>query len=171
MLVYHGSYMEVATPDLEYGRVKSDFGKGFYVTTLKKQAEKWATRQTVRAKRKKTIVNPRPIVSVYEFSVDNLNIFTYDGYTAEWLDFVVENRDGRFKPHEYDAIYGNVADDDVVTVVNDYMRLLRMGRIDEQAKAFYLRQLQYSKPNNQYCVATLKGIKAMRFTESYTLEE
>jgi hypothetical protein len=162
--------MEVITPDLERGREKSDFGKGFYITTLQDQAEKWAKRQTNRAKRKK-VVGTKPIVSIYEFITDNLNIFTYDGYTEDWLDFVVANRNGRFEPHNYDAIYGNIADDDVVTVVNDYMRLLRMGRIDEQAKAFYLGQLQYSKPNNQYCIVTEKAVKAMRFTESYLLKE
>jgi hypothetical protein len=161
--------MEVVAPDLERGRVKSDFGRGFYVTTLQDQAEKWAKRQTNRAKRKK-IVEAKPIVSIYEFNIDNLNIFTYDGYTEEWLDFVVKNRSGNFEPHKYDAIHGNIADDDVVTVVNDYMRLLRKERITTKAKAFYLEQLEYSEPNNQYCVATKKGIDSMQFIESYLHE-
>jgi len=160
MLVYHGSYMEVASPDLSHGRNKLDFGKGFYVTTLKEQAEKWAKRQTES-------INKNPIVSIYEFKTDDLNILGFEGYTLEWLDFVVENRDGKFKPHEYDAIYGNIADDDVVTIVNDYMRMHRRGRMTSTAKAFYLEQLQYEKPNNQYCITSQKGIEKLKFIESY----
>jgi hypothetical protein len=170
MLVYHGSYVEVVTPDLERGRVRSDFGKGFYVTTLQRQAEKWAIRQTNRILKKKPTANAKTVISVYEFNIDDLNIFTYDGYTEEWLEFVVKNRDGKFEPHEYDAIYGNIADDDVVTVVNDYARLLRIGRVSEKGKAFYLEQLQFSQPNNQYCIATQKGIDSMQFIESYLHE-
>lgn len=39
MLLYHGSYMVVDTPDLAKCAEKKDFGKGFYLTTSKKQAE------------------------------------------------------------------------------------------------------------------------------------
>jgi hypothetical protein len=67
----------------------------------------------------------------------------------------------------YDAIYGNIANDDVATIVNHYIRLLRMGRISPNAKLFYLEQLQYSEPNNQYCIATQKGIDALKFKGSY----
>jgi len=44
VLVYHGSNMEICSPDPGYGRFNLDFGKGFYVTTLQAQAEKWAPR-------------------------------------------------------------------------------------------------------------------------------
>ena len=45
MLVYHGSYMKIPNPDIGYGRFNLDFGKGFYVTTLQTQADKWARRR------------------------------------------------------------------------------------------------------------------------------
>lgn len=50
MIVFHGSNMEVATPFVHLGRNNLDFGKGFYVTTLLKQAARWA----------ETIVRLRP---------------------------------------------------------------------------------------------------------------
>ena len=62
MLVYHGSTIEIQTPDIGRGRVNLDFGIGFYVTTLRTQAEKWARR------RAKTMRN-KPVVSVYEFTI------------------------------------------------------------------------------------------------------
>lgn len=163
MLVYHGSYAKITKPDINFGREKLDFGKGFYVTTLQTQAEKWGYRKA--AQECKT-----PIVSVYEFITDGLNVLSFDGYTEPWLDFVVKNRKGELIQHSYDAIYGNIANDDVATIVNDYMRLLRMNRIDDDAKRFYLSQLQYSKPNNQYCITSQKGIDALKFTSSYELE-
>jgi len=82
----------------------------------------------------------------------------------------VKNRAKLDGSHNYDAIYGNIANDDVATVVNDYMRLLNMGRISQSGKQFYLEQLQYSKPNNQYCIATQKGISVLSFIESYLPE-
>lgn len=41
MFLYHGSYCEVAVPNLSKCAAYKDFGKGFYLTTSKKQAEKF----------------------------------------------------------------------------------------------------------------------------------
>ncbi|MCR5770301.1 MAG: DUF3990 domain-containing protein [Butyrivibrio sp.] len=40
MRVYHGSVEIVKTPDVLHSYRPLDFGKGFYVTTVKEQAEK-----------------------------------------------------------------------------------------------------------------------------------
>ena len=37
MILYHGSYMEIAEPDLVHSRTNVDFGCGFYVTPLYEQ--------------------------------------------------------------------------------------------------------------------------------------
>lgn len=44
MKVYHSSSVEVKSPDTKHSRAYLDFGSGFYVTTLKEQAEKYAER-------------------------------------------------------------------------------------------------------------------------------
>ena len=54
---------------------------------------------------------------MYEFNTNDLDILTFSGYTEEWLDFVVKNRAGISQPREDDAIYGNITDDDVATIV------------------------------------------------------
>ncbi len=41
MILYHGSYLEIAEPDLTHSRPNVDFGRGFYVTPLYEQAAKW----------------------------------------------------------------------------------------------------------------------------------
>ncbi len=41
MILYHGSFLEIARPDLIHSRLNVDFGRGFYVTPLYEQAVKW----------------------------------------------------------------------------------------------------------------------------------
>ena len=45
MNVYHGSNVIVNNPDVVHSFRPLDFGKGFYVTTVKDQAERWARRK------------------------------------------------------------------------------------------------------------------------------
>jgi len=71
MLVYHGSHMNVKTPDINYGRFNLDFGKGFYVTTLQKQADKWARRKTLIENEKLSCRNE--IVNSTQKGIDALN--------------------------------------------------------------------------------------------------
>ena len=59
MILYHGSYLEVQTPDLVHSRENLDFGRGFYTTPLYEQAIKWCERFKRRGK--------RGIVSHYSF--------------------------------------------------------------------------------------------------------
>lgn len=42
MTVFHGSYVQVPNPEVKRGRVRVDFGQGFYLTRLREQASAWA---------------------------------------------------------------------------------------------------------------------------------
>ena len=42
MQVFHGSYTEIEAVDLSRCQANKDFGRGFYVTKFRKQAEEWA---------------------------------------------------------------------------------------------------------------------------------
>ena len=44
MIVYHGSFLEIPTPDIRHSRPRVDFGPGFYTTPLFEQASKWCNR-------------------------------------------------------------------------------------------------------------------------------
>jgi len=44
MKVYHGSDIRIDTIDLSKSKPGKDFGRGFYVTKLRKQAEEMAKR-------------------------------------------------------------------------------------------------------------------------------
>lgn len=50
MIFYHGSYLEIAEPNLSHSRPNVDFGRGFYVTPLHEQAAKWCSKFKRRGK-------------------------------------------------------------------------------------------------------------------------
>jgi hypothetical protein len=123
MKLYHGSNIEIVNPDLNIGREKVDFGKGFYTTTIKDQAEKWAINKI--AQDKINGIQSISIVSEYEFT-ENEWLFekTFNGYNEDWLMFVTECRrtDLPSINHGYDVIRGNIADDNVVKTINDWFK-------------------------------------------------
>ena len=45
MIVYHGPIQEVQKPDISHSSHNLDFGKGFYVTTVKQQGRPPAVNQ------------------------------------------------------------------------------------------------------------------------------
>ena len=44
MILYHGSYTAIQTPNIIHSRSRLDFGAGFYLTNIYEQAKKWAVR-------------------------------------------------------------------------------------------------------------------------------
>lgn len=44
MILYHASPYIIERPDVSYSRDFLDFGKGFYLTAIREQAEKYAMR-------------------------------------------------------------------------------------------------------------------------------
>lgn len=116
MIVYHGSIECVKEPDVLHSYRPLDFGKGFYVTAVKEQAERWA-------KRKADIYDKNVgIVSVYEMQegTPDLVIKKFDEDLHEWIDFVCACRDGKLIYQQYDVVFGKVADDKVFRVVDMY---------------------------------------------------
>lgn len=121
MIVYHGGYAEIKSIDLSKANVAQDFGRGFYVTKLRFDAE-------AMAKRQGRDHNCKGFVSGFRFDYDTafLSGFyktkKFDGYTREWLDFIIANRKNLseiHQVHEYDIIEGPIADDAVAArIVN-----------------------------------------------------
>ena len=116
MIVYHGSVDIIEKPDILHSYRPLDFGKGFYVTTVKEQAEKWA-------RRKQDILNTsRAVINQYDLHelCDDYKVKTFPDDLVEWIDFVCSCRDGNTDYLKYDIIMGKVADDKVFRVVDMY---------------------------------------------------
>ena len=116
MIVYHGSTEVVEKPDVKHSYRLLDFGMGFYVTTVREQAERWARRKA------DILGKDNAIVNIYQMS-DDANGFlvkTFDEDLIEWIDFVCRCRDGEKDYLKYDLILGKVANDKVFRVVDMY---------------------------------------------------
>ena len=116
MIVYHGTIEIVKSPDVLHSFRPLDFGKGFYVTTVKEQAEKWA-------RRKADLYNkPSGVVNLYQMKEDKEGLVenTFPEDLNEWIDFVCACRDGGNEYTKYDIISGKVANDKVFRVVDMY---------------------------------------------------
>lgn len=154
--VFHGSIIEVSKPLVALGRPNLDFGQGFYVTDLREQAERWATRIATRRMVK-------PVLSFYEFDLEAAKQYRYlkfDSYDKVWLDFIVANRKGKMEWKDYDVIEGGVANDNVIDTVEDYLR----GRMSAEAA---LVELSKHRPNNQFCILNQEIIDLhLHFVES-----
>lgn len=160
MLVYHGSNVEVRKPSLLKSRKNTDFGRGFYTTTQKEQAEHWTSIKIDRAKK------GRRIVSVFEIQYDlltnsELKIREFHGPDEAWLNFVVDSRKG--VEHDYDLVFGPVANDKVFTVVNLY----ESGVLDAPAA---IAELKAYKTYNQLSFHTPRVIQALRLVECYEVK-
>ena len=115
MIVYHGSSETVRHPDTLHSYRALDFGKGFYVTTVREQAERWA-------RRKADLLGGMPVISQYFMNEDTsqFRVKTFPDDLMEWIEFVCDCRDERPIYLEYDLIIGKVANDKVFRVVDMY---------------------------------------------------
>ena len=158
--VYHGSTEEIVNPLVHVGRENLDFGKGFYVTDIRKQAKTWAEIKS------RYQMDAEAVINEYQFDFENaIKEFRYkkfEKYDKEWLHFIVDSRDGKKVWRDYDIIEGGVANDRVIDTVEAY----KAGQIDEE-KA--LRELSKHQPNNQICILKQAVVdKYMKFKKSVT---
>ena len=157
MIVYHGSVDTIEKPDIMHSYRNLDFGKGFYVTTVKEQAEKWARRKADILDRKVGIINQ------YDFSDSHADfkIKTFPEDLTEWIDFVCSCRDGNDDYLKYDVIIGKVADDQVFRVVDFY----HQGLIDRERA---LKDIKVYKTYDQIAFVSQPAINALlKYSASY----
>ncbi|MFR5659981.1 MAG: DUF3990 domain-containing protein [Butyricimonas faecihominis] len=135
MKLYHGSLEIVKEPQIRLANRTLDYGMGFYTTTSEEQAELWV-------KRKIGERNEKGIVNIYEFdlsSAEKLNVLRFTEPTEEWLDFVMENRTNKDYRHNYDIVYGPVANDRVYAAFALYEGgLLNKQELIQELKTYLL---------------------------------
>ena len=160
MKVYHGSYTAIENIDFAFCRRRRDFGRGFYVTKIHSQATYWAAR-------KGEDNDTDGVITVFEFddcAFEDMELKTlrFDGYTEEWLDFVVKNRLNKTETqaHDYDVIEGPVADDDIATRVYAYIKR-------EVSKKDFLLDLSHKTPTHQICFCTRRSLQALEPEKGY----
>lgn len=119
MILYHGSNMAIESIDLSKSKRYKDFGRAFYLSAEKEQAQKMAAVKTVQ-------FGGEAVVTAFEFDEDacrELSIMDYPHYSREWAEFVYNNRDERQDFHHlYDIVHGPIANDYIGLQIRDYRR-------------------------------------------------
>lgn len=158
MKLYHGSDISIDKIELDKSKPFKDFGKGFYLSADFEQAMEMA-KERVRQKSASGL----PVVTTFEFdetimSKSDLKIKVWDDYCEEWAEFVLKNRDRKLSHpcHDYDIVYGPIADDGVAFQLRRYQAgYLTIKQLVEE--------LKYSKGITfQYFFANTLAISKLR---------
>ena len=156
MKLYHGSNTKIEKIDLSKCRPYKDFGQGFYLTEIKEQAEKMASRTA-------HIYEGEPIVTEFEFdesALTKLSVKQFDGPNEEWALFVLANRskENQQPTHSYDIVIGPVADDDIAQLFRNF----NDGYINI---TMLVEGLKYKKVSSQYFFHTEAATKYLKVYE------
>ena len=157
MILYHGSNVKIEVPNLEKSKPYKDFGRGFYHTADKNQALRITKKKTLQ------LLIGEPIVSEFEFDEtllqsNELKVKIFEDYSVEWANFILQNRDvhKQHPIHEYDIVYGPIADDGVTFQLRRYQA--GTISIDELVK-----ELQYAKGITfQYFFGTTLALEKLK---------
>jgi hypothetical protein len=155
--------MPVREVNLNRCRPYKDFGKGFYMTAIKKQALQMAMRST-------KIYGGSPVVSSFEFNTEeiaHLSVLRFDKPSEKWAIFVMNNRNRRFKDfdnmecnhdNKYDLVIGPIANDDLALLFRQFAN----GLVDIDVLC---RGMEYKELTNQYSFHTEKAITLLHYKD------
>ena len=168
--LYHGSDHIIEQPELGKGRLKNDYGKGFYCTEERDLAREWGVSRSRDG-----------IVNQYQLETNGLTLLDLGGNefcVLHWLTVLLENREfdlttplaveakeyllEHFRPayETYDLIKGYRADDSYFSFAQDFLNgaisyrqltnAMRLGKLGEQIvvkspRAFEQLRLQCRK--------------------------
>lgn len=156
MKVYHGSLEQVTKPEMRKPNRTLDYGSGFYTTTSYQQAKDWVFRKM------KEQTSAAGFVNVYELDEENMKTMktlVFHEPSEEWVDFVMLNRRQRGFTHDYDVVYGPVANDRVYAA----FALYEGNLIDKQT---LITGLKTYKLVDQYLFHTERSLGLLKFLEA-----
>ncbi len=176
IILYHGSYCEVTTPDLSKCSKFKDFGQGFYLTSSFKQAENFSKISLTKAISNNIVPNSQTYGVVSSFmlkDIHSLKIMSFPTANTEWLHCIVSHRSRNTllkaiaKPIEnYDIIGGKIANDSTNSTITAYMSGLFGETGSLSADNICISLLLPERLQDQFCFRTDKALKCLTFIES-----
>lgn len=153
--LYHGSNVFIEKIDLTRSHPDKDFGKGYYLTDIRTQAEAMSLRRV------RIAGEGEPTLTVYRFDESQLHspelrVKVFDEPTEEWALFVLSNREASLTgyTHDYDIVIGPIADDGVAFQLDRYTRhMITLATLVEE--------LTYRKLNRQYYFGTERALQTL----------
>ncbi len=178
--LYHGSNVKIEVPDLIHSKPFKDFGRGFYLSPDKQQAWEMAFQKVNQTKEGKAEVTEFLFDETLMTS-DELKVLSYPDYSEEWALFVLANRrqieshqvyvdsqgpkkanevnrDKQWEQpiHDYDIVYGPIADDGVTYQLRRYVGgVISLSRLVEELK--YAKGITF-----QYFFGTERALKLLK---------
>lgn len=159
MKLYHGSKYLFNEIDLSKCKKGKDFGRGFYLTTNRNQAVKWATRN-----------NGNGYLYVYEFDESNLedtnlSIKQLLKYNKQWADYVCRCRIELYESGD-DIVYDKMADSTFFVLTAALEKYYYQQITLEQL--LFIARFSNGK-YDQYCFKTEEACKLLEFKEVETV--
>jgi hypothetical protein len=154
MILYHGSNIKIDVIDLTKSKRYKDFGQAFYLSAEEEQARKMAIAKVVQFGEEESVTSFNFNESC--LSSNELQIKCFTEYSREWAEFVFNNRDeNQDFSHEYDIVYGPIADDYIGLQIRDFKR----NNITFEQ---FLANIRYHKGITfQYAFCTQKAIEQL----------
>lgn len=93
MKLYHGSTVEIKEIDIAKSKPNKDFGRGFYLSADKQQAQRLAEYKAYQ-------IGGNPVINVYDFDErllmdGTLKVRRFDSYSKNWAEFIFANRQSK----------------------------------------------------------------------------
>lgn len=153
LTLYHGTSKQFATPSLEFAKPYRDFGRAFYL------AENYFDALPMAIKNSR-----QGYVYTYELEdTDGLNMLILDGYSDEWLSFVVQSRLGARS--DFDLVIGNTAGGGA-NLKSKFSKLRRSDTCVKEAMIAVRNELTHTKLGVQYAFLTQEALSRLKLTEA-----
>ena len=164
--IYHGSNSIIEKPVFGYGKIRNDYGLGFYCTEELNMAKEWGVSK-----------NADGYANIYKIEMDGLSVFDLnsDEYTIfHWLVILLENRTFDISsalaqeaksyliknfstPYkDYDIIIGYRADDSYFSFAQDFIN----GTISVRNLG---NAMKFGRLGNQFVLKSRKAFEAIHF--------
>ncbi|MDR1343639.1 MAG: DUF3990 domain-containing protein [Prevotellaceae bacterium] len=158
MRVFHGSDVRIDKVELAQSGAFKDFGRGFYVTTIRKHAHQRAV--DVAAEH-----GTKPVITEFEYLerypvTMNMHVKHFEVVSEEWVQFVIMNRNRSIAhpAHTYDIVEGPIANDWITSQIKRYQKgKITIGQLIEK--------LTYREQTHQICFCTPESLWALELVE------
>ncbi|EHR31825.1 DUF3990 domain-containing protein (plasmid) [Megamonas funiformis] len=175
-ILYHGTIKPHDIIDLSKCKKFGDFGAGYYLTTLYKQAFNWG--------KNKSHGKCDYYIYQYKFQLpltDNIKELSLLTYNKEWLDIIaycrtygtipedIKKINNIRNPDDYDIVYDRMADNigsEISNCVSQYIK-----KEISVNKILPIISKEWAQPRDQYCFKTSKAISLLKREQTLAFDK
>ena len=170
--LYHGSINNFDAIDVSKGKPFKDFGAGFYLSPSKNHSANLALRnkqiELIRASGHKKKPQVSAYIYVYKFDsshIRNLKTKNFPKANAEWMKFVVSNRNNSKQQHNYDIVTGPTANDNTRASIQAFFAGAYGDVNSENAVNILISMLEPDRLPLQYFFGSQKAADLLVFQD------